>query len=606
MLTTLLVIFPPLLLLSVVYLNTYYESQRLALLEQLSRTAGAELAVYDQRFYSASMKLRNLTNNPDVVYLLQHDYRDNLLSYMENLDEVMPVMDALRSDDPNTSLNLYSFNETLYRTYGIRWASELRGVEPETIYAYGRKFIPYYVFDLNGSSGKTVKLYDVIHDYSGLLAIAEIAVPVDPLVRQLASRLPQGSLVEYVASAPETEVWLWGEPPPQSSHAPAARAASAQSFAMTSGSAQPAVGADLASSSSDALSAYTRLAISSAAGGGEFVIHVPDRYVRAELARYIWTPALMIGGLLCTIFVSIQLVARLLTRRLGLLMERTKRRLEKGGDLDKAPTFFGADEFGQLDEAFRELLERVKFYYNESAQTELRRKLLETELLHVQVNPHVLYNSLSAIRWVYDDARLHQLIDTMVDYYRLFLNRGHVETRLDDELRMIEKYVHMQQFAYASAFQYECEVEQGLREDAFIMGHLIQPIVENALVHGIRLLESGGKVVLSAERQGELLLVTVRDNGAALYHRHARRPPAGEAGAAETAQTDELDADEEQRLLAARSQSASPVGSGYALHNIQSRLKLYYGERYGVRLERGPGEWTVVTITLPYRTGASS
>ena len=225
------------------------------------------------------------------------------------------------------------------------------------------------------------------------------------------------------------------------------------------------------------------------------------------------------------------------------------------------------DEFGKLDQAFHEMVLRIERYVKDSVREEVERKLLQAELLQVHINPHVLYNTLSAIKWKYEDENLHRLIDDMVDFYRLFLNKGETETSLFQEFELINKYVNMHKFSYATDFTFDMQLDEQIGHFK-ILRNLLQPIVENSLIHGIALMSEGAKVCVTAKRDREHIRITIQDNG---------------AGMSRTVPID----------------NRKPDGSGYALTNIQRRIKLYYGDEFGLMLNSGPGCGTTVEMLLP-------
>lgn len=137
------------------------------------------------------------------------------------------------------------------------------------------------------------------------------------------------------------------------------------------------------------------------------------------------------------------------------------------------------DEFGVLSEKLKSLIAKIRKNHGEIVRAEARRRNLELMLLENRINPHRLYNTLSAIKYTYRDKQLSDIIDAMVTYYRLVLSKGSAEIPLSDELSMIEQYLLLYRFASDAHYEYRIEVEHGL-------GHLPRAQDGGAAVCGRR------------------------------------------------------------------------------------------------------------------------
>ncbi|WP_168120373.1 histidine kinase [Paenibacillus sp. HB172176] len=535
----LVLMLPPLLLLSMISLGIYMFEKKQALLASYNEQFGNEASLLDQKFYSSIEKSIYVTNNLQILLLLKQNYSSDLLAYMDNLDNVRPLLDALRSDDTHNQIHLYSFNQTIYSTDGIRKIDDLDPAVRRLVLNASNDY-PVRMLKSSQETGHLeVRIYGTIMDINKPLAITEVVFPVEETFSSLREMLPSDSRIVY-------------------------RMKDGTSYTI--------------GSKGDFGDAYlVELPLKSAQD--ELLLYVGKTSVWLHLAPIVLLPFIMLAGLLLTIFVSIRLVSTLLTKRLVRLTGMIRGEVDSLGSDDQLKQVLGHDELGQLDRSFHRLVVHIRRHYEESAQKEVERRLLEAELLQNHINPHVLYNTLSGIKWVYQDERLHQLIDDMVEFYRLFLSRGEVEVTLAQELAMLEKYMKMHQFSYALDFNYAITTEPELNE-AYLLRNLLQPIVENALLHGIHQLDSGGRVTIAARREAAQVMIEICDNGGGI-------DPSGKP--VPSTSVSEL------------TLKSKPSGSGYALSNIERRIKLYYGEPFGLYLESSPPTGTKATMILPFR-----
>ena len=260
-------------------------------------------------------------------------------------------------------------------------------------------------------------------------------------------------------------------------------------------------------------------------------------------------------------------VSHLLTRRLYRLIHDINIDINRLGDESELQLLGGRDEFWQINEKFIALARQLKEYYNQSISYEYEKRMLESQLLQDLIAPHFLYNTLDGIRWSTDNPRLVEVIDSMVKYYRFVLNKGSSKISVSHEFSMIKEYLNIQRFAYESDFRYELEFDPELSE-YMIPKNLIQPIVENTVIHGIDKREDRGRIVVSAHKSEGRIVFIVVDNGLG---------------------------------MSAEKLASLESGNSYGLSNIKKRIELYYGKAYGLTIESEEGKGTRVTITIPYQ-----
>jgi two-component system sensor histidine kinase YesM len=213
-----------------------------------------------------------------------------------------------------------------------------------------------------------------------------------------------------------------------------------------------------------------------------------------------------------------------------------------------------------------------------------QKNLREAELrvLQAQIKPHFLYNTLDTIQWM---AREHgaddvaSLVAALTKLFRLGLSGGREIIPVRDELEHVRSYLTIQQARYEDAFDYEIDVPEELLTRG-ILKVVLQPMVENAIYHGIKERRGKGKLLIRGRLEGDALEFRVRDDGAGIP---------GERLASLNALLASSDVPPEARNR----------DSGFAIMNVNARIRLSAGSGYGVSIESVFGEWTEVILRMP-------
>ena len=229
------------------------------------------------------------------------------------------------------------------------------------------------------------------------------------------------------------------------------------------------------------------------------------------------------------------------------------------------------DEIGVLIRSFRRMLGEIKRLIKEVYESRIRQQKLEMRALQAQINPHFLYNTLSMINWKAISAGeedISTITLALSDYYRTTLNRGETFINIRGEILNIRSYLEIQLMMHDYGFEVDYDLDPSL--DEYQMPKLIlQPLVENALEHGLDVKEEGEKILrISCRQDHEDIIWTVEDNGVGM---------------------EEVVADNMVKTHT----------SGYGVRNVNERLILLYGEHYGLRIESEPGKGTQVEVHIP-------
>jgi len=216
-------------------------------------------------------------------------------------------------------------------------------------------------------------------------------------------------------------------------------------------------------------------------------------------------------------------------------------------------------------------------------QVTREQKLLrkaEFELLQAQINPHFLYNTLDAIVWSAEAGNQKQvvkMVGSLSDFFRSSLNKGKELVSIREELSHVRSYLEIQQIRYQDILSYDIDVPQELYDNE-IPKITVQPVVENALYHGIKNRRGGGKILVTGTVADMDYCIIVSDDGMGM---------------------------EKERLEEIRAElSGNSKGNGkiYGLYNVNERIKLFYGEEYGISIDSEYEKGTTVTIRLPKKS----
>ncbi|WP_430022706.1 cache domain-containing sensor histidine kinase [Paenibacillus sp. MABNR03] len=244
-----------------------------------------------------------------------------------------------------------------------------------------------------------------------------------------------------------------------------------------------------------------------------------------------------------------------------------------------------ADEIGMLGRSFNRMLAQIRQLMSLNELRERQKREAEMRSLQEHIKPHFLYNTLDTIHWMarkkgVDDVS--EMVGALSRLFRIGLSKGNDYIPLHSEIEHISSYLQIQQTRYRDRLQCELIIPEELRE-LFVLKLLLQPIVENAIYHGIKARRGPGTIRIEAKIADGKLSLTVQDNGAGMSSERLRE------------MIDLLHAP----LESMETQEAGQGGKSYGMLNVQARLQLSFGEEYGIRLDSKEGEGTCVTIIQP-------
>ena len=255
-------------------------------------------------------------------------------------------------------------------------------------------------------------------------------------------------------------------------------------------------------------------------------------------------------------------------------------------DLSLKAERFGADhftglpvdtkitEFRTLDATFDKMAGRIDSLMEKQRQDQQSLHRAELELLQAQINPHFLYNTLDSIAILAESGRSDDVVNmvtSLSSFFRSSLNNGEDIISLRSELVQAKSYLEIQQIRYSDILTYRLSVPEDI-QDCRVPKLILQPLIENALYHGIKNRRGRGLIEITGEKRDGGIVLTVRDNGAGMTAEKLSQLQAGIY--------------EEHH-------------SGLGLKNVHQRIRLYCGEPYGLSFESEAGKGTAVTLFMP-------
>ena len=266
-------------------------------------------------------------------------------------------------------------------------------------------------------------------------------------------------------------------------------------------------------------------------------------------------------------------------------LETTVRRITEG-DLRDRVSDLGVEELQELAEHINQMAERLETLIEETRRNQEHLAKAELRTLQAQINPHFLYNTLDTIVWQAESGKSEEVVRltrSLSDFFRISLSSGADWIPVSQELKHVSAYLSIQQTRYRDILTYEAETPEGL-EHVYMLKLLLQPLVENALYHGIKEKRGGGRITVRVKTEGALMCFTVTDTGKGMTPEQLK-----EIRKALDTATPSLQA------------ALEPGGSGFGLRNVDMRIRLYYEKKKGLTIRSGP-EGTEVSFVIPVRT----
>ncbi|MDO5518173.1 MAG: sensor histidine kinase [Clostridium sp.] len=278
-------------------------------------------------------------------------------------------------------------------------------------------------------------------------------------------------------------------------------------------------------------------------------------------------------GVILFLIVSSFITSTLLSKFMVSDIEKLRADMEnvENGDMNVTINSNRHDEIGTLIRGFRNMIFQIKSLIEDVYESKIIQKDYEMKALQAQINPHFLYNTLSLINWMAIEAQQEEISKitlSLSTFYRTALNKGKNILTVRDELKNTKSYLDIQLMMHDYEFDVVMNIDDCILEYQ-ILNLILQPLVENAIDHGIDLKTSGrGKITITGKIEDNNIYLIVGDNGVGM-------------------EQDKIDT-----ILTNKSK-------GYGVRNVNERIKLYYGEQYSLHVESEIGKGTSITVKIP-------
>ncbi len=255
-------------------------------------------------------------------------------------------------------------------------------------------------------------------------------------------------------------------------------------------------------------------------------------------------------------------------------------RAEKG-DLNVSFNPQYMDEIGQLGQRFDRMIHEIRNLIALVRVEQASKRRAELRVLQAQINPHFLYNTFDTIHWMlkkYQANDVIAVISRLTDLFRISLSGGRDIITLGEELRHVEAYLSIQQVRYEDLLAYSIDVPEDLYA-LHVSKLILQPLVENAIYHGIKNRETGGMIRIHGSVEKQMLVLEITDNGPGI--------------------SPERLTELQRRLETMDLPGDASSGKGYGLYNVHERIRLNFGAAYGISIESTEGEGCSVRVVCP-------
>ncbi len=254
----------------------------------------------------------------------------------------------------------------------------------------------------------------------------------------------------------------------------------------------------------------------------------------------------------------------------------------EAGELDTQVYMGGSYEIQHLGRSIGDMAKRIKMLMEDIVAEHESKRKSEFDTLQSQINPHFLYNTLDIIVWMIENEQKQQAVNVvtaLARFFRISLSKGKSIIPVRDELEHVRNYLTIQQMRFKNKFTYTIEAEEEVLGLASLK-LMLQPLVENAIYHGMEFMDGDGQISLRVRREAKELWFEISDNGLGMTK------------------------DQVESLLSEAPHVSSRRGSGIGVKNVNERIKLYFGDHYGLSIESEPDEGTRILIHLPAQSYA--
>ena len=321
----------------------------------------------------------------------------------------------------------------------------------------------------------------------------------------------------------------------------------------------------------------------------QYYIYYQTRYMekvtdtlQKQIGRFMVVCSILIAVLIAVVAVSAVMIVSGILQPIRQLNSVTEKIAQ--GDFNARAQVNSDDEVAELAVSFNKMAGNMQSLIDKVKEDERKMRKADLRLLQEQIQPHFLYNTLDTIVWLIESNEPDEavtMVVTLSDFFREILSKGKEFISIKEEEKHISSYLQIQEMRYRDILEYDIQLDQVIYKYQ-ILKLTLQPVVENALYHGIKYKRAKGCIHIHGEKEGDIIRLTVRDDGVGM---------------------------DEEELAQLRQQIEKPcqeTETGFGLANVNERIHMYFGYEYGMKIESEKGKGTTVEIVIPAILEASA
>lgn len=304
---------------------------------------------------------------------------------------------------------------------------------------------------------------------------------------------------------------------------------------------------------------------------------VPQQTFWTMFREISYLPVVLMLGVLLGILPVMLFVYRVISRPLENLGDAMQQFQQ--GDFKHQLKVESNDEVGQVAQCFNHMVSEIEQLINKNYIMVLKKRESELAVLQAKINPHFLYNALDSIYWQAmsaDDEETAESIYELSQLFRLVLGNGKEIVTVEAELQLLQRYLEIQKLRFMRQLEYHFDVEPEILQEK-IPKLILQPFVENAVIHGMEKQEEACEITISGHLEDRFLKFQVRDTGVGVTEEQLKKIWEPETN---------------------KAYSSQRIGR-YAIYNVKERLRLKYGDAFQLKIESKVGKGTQVTLVIP-------
>lgn len=314
----------------------------------------------------------------------------------------------------------------------------------------------------------------------------------------------------------------------------------------------------------------------------QYYIYYQTRYMdkvtdtlQDQIRRFMVVCSVLIGVLIIVVAVSAVMIVSGIIQPISQLNQATEKIAQ--GDFNARAQADSEDEVAELAVSFNKMAGSMQSLIDKVKEDERKMRKADLRLLQEQIQPHFLYNTLDTIVWLIESNEPDEavtMVVTLSDFFREILSKGKEFISIKEEEKHISSYLQIQEMRYRDILEYDIQLDQVIYKYQ-ILKLTLQPVVENALYHGIKYKRAKGCIHIHGEKEGDIIRLTVRDDGVG------------------------MDEDELEQLRQQIEKPCQETEKGFGLANVNERIHMYFGPEYGMKILSQKGKGTTVEIVIP-------